>query len=224
MLVREIRIWCTITVINSTASESKGIMSINRPLKRTWRPFSAGAKESYWYMRHPDFASDPVHYVRAFEVLQRDLIDLFEFIEPNDINENSYSYRLHGLLMRACIEVEANFKAITNDNGLFAGQPLNIRSHYFQFNNTHHLSSYEIMMPVWNGKENVRRPFAAWSGKTYSPLPWYQAYNASKHDRQSAFQQANLRHLVDAMCGLVTLLSAQFYTIDFSPHQGDEPA
>ena len=195
-------------------------MPLTQPLKRTWRPFSVGAETSYWYMHHPDFASNPIHFIRAFEVLQKDLIELFDSIEPADSNEATYSYRVHGLLMRACIEVEANFKAIANDNALFTGAQLSMSGHYFQFNRSHHLSSYEVMMPVWTGAKNIRKPFALWSSGAYSPLPWYQAYNNSKHDRQSAFDQAHLGHLVDAICGLSVLLSAQFYTLDFSLHQG----
>ena len=47
-------------------------------------------------------------------------------------------------------------------------------------------------------------------------MPWYQAYNASKHNRQKEFEKANFGNLIDSMCGLVTILSAQFRTEDFS--------
>ena len=48
-------------------------------------------------------------------------------------------------------------------------------------------------------------------------LPWYQAYNTTKHDRHSEFEQATFKHLIDACCGILVLLSAQFETNDFSP-------
>jgi hypothetical protein len=35
---------------------------------------------------HPKFAVDPHHYVRAFLVLQKDLLELFDYIEPADKN------------------------------------------------------------------------------------------------------------------------------------------
>jgi hypothetical protein len=61
----------------------------------------------------------------------------------------------------------------------------------------------------------MRSPFLAWS--TGNSLPWYQAYNTTKHDRHSEFEKATFGHLIDACCGLLVLLSAQFETNDFSP-------
>lgn len=43
------------------------------------------------------------------------------------------------------------------------------------------MADYEVKLPSWKGVGNPRRPFAAWAG-TRQPLPWYVAYNNSKHD------------------------------------------
>ena len=79
---------------------------------------------------------------------------------------------------------------------------------------THRLSSFKIVAPHWSGKNGVRTPFAAW--KAAGALPWYSAYNAAKHDRHNAFERATFGHLVDAVCGLLALLSAQFISNDFT--------
>ena len=63
------------------------------------------------------FAEPPEQYVRAFLVIQKDLRGLFDYVEPVDENDKCYSYRIHELLMRSCIEVEANCKAILSENG-----------------------------------------------------------------------------------------------------------
>jgi hypothetical protein len=47
-------------------------------------------------------------------------------------------------------------------------------------------------------------------------LPWYQAYNSSKHDRQEQFKQANLEALIMSVGALLVVLSSQFKTEDFS--------
>jgi len=47
------------------------------------------------------------------------------------------------------------------------------------------------------------------------PLPWYQAYNASKHSRQQAFKQANLWALIEAVAGLLIVVTSQFKTVTF---------
>jgi hypothetical protein len=198
-------------------------MAIGRPFRRTYRAFvdgkySDGGRSGY--VLHPKFAQRPGNYVRAFELLQKDLFGLFEYIEPSDNNGVCYSYRTHALLLRACIEVEANCKAILKENGYDKttrkGEPrdLNIDD-YRKINVTHRLSSYQVKVPYWQGETAVRAPFSPWAnGKT---LTWYDAYNATKHDRSAEFARASFATLIDACCGVVVILAAQFGNEDFSP-------
>jgi hypothetical protein len=155
-------------------------------------------------------------------LLQKDLHELFDYIEPSDTNFKCYSYRIHELLLRACIEFEANCRAILSENGyvkrnkhgsIVGEQGWNIKD-YFKINPSHQLSEYEVRLPTWYGTQGCRRPFASWHA---SPsLPWFQAYNATKHNRHDNFQEATFEQMLDAMCGLVVLLSSQFITEDFS--------
>ena len=68
------------------------------------------------YLLHPKYAKDPRHYVRAFLLVQQDVLELFSYIEPSDANLSTYSHRIQQLLMRSCVEIEANFTAILLDN------------------------------------------------------------------------------------------------------------
>src|SRR5438067_717205 len=86
---------------------------------------------------------------------------------------------------------------------------------YRKLNASHRLSSYSVTIPTWHGTEGMRAPFAEWAAGR--PLSWYGAYNAIKHDRHDSFHLATLKQLTEAVCGLVALLAAQFYTYDFSP-------
>lgn len=197
-------------------------MPIDRPFHRNYRGMKQGhpnAGYSGWaYLIDRDYAKSPDHYIRAFDLIQSDLQDLFQYIEPSPESSKTYSYKIHGLLMRTCIEVEANFKAILSENKytpkLVNGKPKLDMSIYQKVNTTHHLSSYEVLLPIWNGPRKIWKPFDAWNSG--GSLPWYQAYNASKHDRQEEFKKANLEHLVDAVAGLLVLLSSQFQTQNFS--------
>jgi hypothetical protein len=166
------------------------------------------------YMVHPKFANSPAHYVRAFLLILKDLQELFDYVEPADENLGCYSYRIHALLLRSCVEVEANCKAILEENGYTKATDMNMGD-YRKLNTTHRLSSYQVKIPHWNGTKNMRAPFQAWTvGRT---LPWYSAYNATKHDRHNEFKEATFDHLLDASCALISLWSAQFETNDFSP-------
>jgi hypothetical protein len=188
-------------------------MPVNRPYRRTYRPFVHGHDDAE-YISHPKYAKAPEHYVRAFLLLLKDVRELFDYVEPADKNLQCYSYRIHALLLRACVEVEANCKAILIENGYITKKALKMGD-YKKINTTHRLSSYKIKIPIWSGSESIREPFSKWTlGGT---LPWYEAYNATKHDRYKEFEKATFEHLLDATCGILVLLSAQFETYDFIP-------
>jgi len=192
-------------------------MSVNRPYRRTCRQFIDGSYTEGGrsaYITHPKFAQSPGHYVRAFLLLLKDLQELFDYIEPADSNLSCYSYRIHSLLLRACVEVEANCKAILKENGYIKSRDMSMDD-YKKINTTHRLSSYQVKVPYWSGTKDTRAPFAAWA--TGGTLPWYKAYNTTKHDRHVEFEEATFDHLIDACCGVLVILSAQFETHDFSP-------
>ncbi|MDD4073439.1 MAG: hypothetical protein PHY78_13870 [Desulfobacterales bacterium] len=192
-------------------------MSVTRPYRRTCRQFVDGkyTEGGRWkYMVHPQYAQSPEHYVRAFLLILKDLQELFDYVEPSDKNLGCYSYRIHALLLRACVEVEANCKAIMKENGYGRSGAWNMGD-YKKIERTHFLSGYEVKVPNWTGIHSIRKPFLTWSSG--GSIPWYQAYNTTKHDRQSEFERATFEHLIDACCGILVLLSAQFETNDFSP-------
>ena len=158
-------------------------------------------------MRHPKFCTEPEHYIRAYEIIQKDLIEIFDYIEPDEANLGTYSFRIHELFMRACIEVEANFKAILNENGYAKPGNWNIVD-YRKIETSHFLSLYEVKLPVWRSGTKILRPFRDW---TMNGQPnWYQEYHATKHDRHTAFTKANFENLLNSITGLVVLLGAQF--------------
>lgn len=201
-------------------------MSHSKPFHRNYRGFVNGSNSGFsqWaYIVDRDYSESPEHYVRAFLLIQDDLRKLFEYIEPSDSNLCTYSYRIHELFMRTCIEIEANFKAILKEN---IYNPTNKKGksilekywnihNYKIINKTHHLSSYKMHIPIWDGVQSIFTPFKQWSSG--AELFWYQAYNSSKHDRKVEFKKANFGNLLNSVSGLLILLSSQFGTQDFSP-------
>jgi hypothetical protein len=189
-------------------------MPLERPYFCTARPRVDGRfyADRDGYVSDPRYAHRPEQSVRAFILLQKDLQEVFDYIEPADSNAECYSYRLQELLARACIEVEANCKAILAANAYKKSGNLNILD-FHQVEQSHRLSGYRVRLPTWTGEQAERAPFANWASD--HRLSWYRAYNASKHDRHGSFSEANLRHAVDAVCACLVLLSAQFCTEDF---------
>ena len=194
-------------------------MRVTKPYYLTVRQFvdgqyASGAQSRY--ISHPKYADMPSRFVRGFELLQKDLLTLFEYIELSDLCRDVYSFRTFELLLRTCTEVEANCKAILKANTFALKEERYWKmSDYFRINSSHFLSDYRVLMPFWDGVENVRQPFRDWSGTSFQQLDWYDAYNKAKHDRANNLRYASFNNLVDAFSGLVVLLSAQFMNNDF---------
>lgn len=193
-------------------------MTIKKPYKRTVRPFTKERirEGGLWaYIYHPNFAEAPEHYVRAFLIVLKDFQNLLDYVEPADVNLPTFSFRIHELLVRVCIEIEANCVAILSENGYMKKGNWTMAD-FKKINTSHKLSSYQVKIPVWKGDKNVRSPFENWSDDE-KKLPWWDGYNKSKHDRHGGFEKATFQNLTDAICGLVVVLSAQFENNDFSP-------
>ena len=126
-------------------------MPVDRPYLRTCRQFVDGHYTEGGrgqYMLHPKFAQSPEHYIRGFLIILKDLQELFDYVEPADKNLACYSYRIHALLLRTCVEVEANCKAILKENGYARSGDWNMGD-YKKIEKTHLLSLYEVKVPNW---------------------------------------------------------------------------
>jgi len=201
-------------------------MSEPKPFHRNFRTIKPAANAGYskWaYVIDQKYVQNPEHYVRAFALILSELEKIFEYIEPSDEALSVFSYRIHALLMRTCIEIEANFKAIFNENKFTPPQRRHIDMRDFRkIDVTHHLSSYEISLPIWHGKAKIFKPFQPWFLMRGKPsnnvvkLPWYDAYNVSKHDRHEQFKKASFEQLINAVAGLTIVISSQFQSESYS--------
>lgn len=80
------------------------------PFHRCYRPMvkrvNSGSSE-YHYLQDDDYAQKPYMFTRAFEELQKDLKEIFNYVEPSYHNRKAYSYKIQQLFIRVCIELEA---------------------------------------------------------------------------------------------------------------------
>jgi len=207
------------------STESAEPQRLTHPYRQIVRPGPEGhytRSGCSAYIGDERYADEPRAFVRTYLLLEKDLHELFEFIEPADSNQAAYSMRTQILLTRACIEVEANAKSILAANKFdsIKQKDWTMRNAYFRLQASHHLAAYRVRIPDWRGAAQVRQPFKAWSGDEYAPLPWYRGYNRAKHDRAGALHEASFERLVDAVCGCLVLITAQFLNEDFSGASG----
>lgn len=212
-------------------------MTIEKPYKRIARPFQISSNPSWHgtvlpsksHIADPRYASGQIHSNRrAFQILEKDLIQVFEYIEPADKNRAVHSHRLYALLLRACTEFEANCKSILIDNQYLrdngkqrGGGNANIND-YRKINQPTKLSEYEVRIPFWSvesGSTSLKtfKPMDSWDAN--QNLNWYQSYNEVKHNRhdQTKFKEhATLENVIRAIGGVFVILFAQFNTLAFN--------
>ncbi|WP_295991348.1 hypothetical protein [Rugamonas sp.] len=141
-------------------------------------------------------------------VLTRDLERIFQTVHPNPENFGVYGHDIRNLLILACTEVEAQWRGVLTANGM-EGKNFSTKD-YFALKGTMKLDEYSVAFPSypWIPQSN---PFRDWLlEKPTQSLAWYDAYNAAKHNREQAFDRANLRHALDAVSACAVLLVAQF--------------
>ncbi len=185
-------------------------MPLEKPFKRTVRQLVDGSYANSGngqYVQHHLYCSNPANHLRAFEILIKDFINLLDYVEPSDTNLNTYSFRIHELLIRTCVEIESSFYAILSENGYVKNGNWTIID-YRKIEASHHLSSYEVRIPLWKGDFWLRKPFENW--KKNESLTWFNAYNKAKHERHRNFQLSNFKNLTDSICGLAAVIASQF--------------
>lgn len=166
-----------------------------------------------WRRNAPSIACLP-HFelilssINAASSLFRNLDDVFQYVEPTDENKHVFGHEIRQLLLLACSEAEAQFKAIMRANHYDRGGSWNIARDYFLLARPLGLDRCSVSLPRYPSLGFVD-PFSEWTASSYSPLCWYQAYNDTKHDRESNFGRATLENTIYALGAVFLLILAQ---------------
>src|SRR5262249_38508514 len=75
------------------------------------------------------------------------------------------------------------------------------------------LSDYQAVLSMYPQLSPIT-PFAQWSSQSQSKsLPWYDAYNAVKHDREKQLHCATLQYAIEAVVACIVMLEAQYHPV-----------
>jgi len=139
------------------------------------------------------------------------LEDVLLHIEPCDSNERAFGQKLRHLLILACTQVEAEWKAVLRANRYAAENAGNnwTRKDYKELAPVMRLWEWTVAFEAIRWREFT--PFSAWRPNA-SPdkMGWYDAYNAVKHDGLEELSAASLLNVVEALAALAVMLFAQF--------------
>ncbi|WP_183575765.1 hypothetical protein HDF18_17760 [Mucilaginibacter sp. X5P1] len=148
---------------------------------------------------------------QALKLLIDRLDDLFIYIEPNKDSLNTYSHKSRELLILACAEVENYWNQYLLMAGVKAANGKNYTTKdYVKLNNKLYLPEYEFTLKAYADIPPII-PFKGWDDKSPTQsLIWYDAYNKTKHDRNTYFSEAKLGHCITAVVANLVLFSTMF--------------
>lgn len=187
-------------------------MSLSKPFYRIARPRSYIPN----YVIDKRYAADRLQLSRAYLCIEKELKDIFNFIEPCEQNVKAFSFELYSLLLRACTEVELNCKLILTSNGYTKSGNFNMCD-YKNIEKSSKISLYKISISNWRYNnadgshyydKKILYPFHNFA-LNKSPS-WYSDYNDVKHNREDNFEKASLENVLNAVAGILILLYSQF--------------
>ena len=138
------------------------------------------------------------------------LTDALTVIEPVPPHADAYGHEVRELLIAACTEFEAACSSVLRANSYAAGRWTT--QDYVKLKGPLLLDEYEVGLPL-HPHWPAMRPFDGWSAHAPGPtqtLPWYHAYNQTKHDREQNFQHGTLAHAINAMAAVFVMMAARF--------------
>lgn len=139
----------------------------------------------------------PIHW-GYFLALEDDLYTLARYVEFSQGNYETYSIEIARLLLSACAEVDSVLKQLVRK--VMPDSPARNISEYFDSVAAHSdkFVPFRVEIPR-HGLE--LRPWVDWT--RHQPPAWWSAHNQVKHQRHSRFDQATLKHCLNAMAALL---------------------
>jgi hypothetical protein len=159
--------------------------------------------------QHESNIADVIAIARGqLTTFTRQLDRICQTVQPLGQNLDVFGHDIRNLLILACTEAEAHWRNVLVANGV--KQERFSTKDYVKLQEPLKLDQYAVTFPNYPWLEAFK-PYEKWNaeGPTCS-LEWYDAYNAVKHDRETQFIGAKLRHVFDAIAACVIMIDSQF--------------
>ena len=145
--------------------------------------------------------------IRQFNILQKNLERVFDFIEPTELNKQVFGLELRNIILLSSMEVEVHWQNLMKNNG-YNKTRLTTKDYvklceFINFNFEFKLNNYPDF--------GIVQPFNDWN--TESPttsLKWYNSYNKVKHDRGNNLHLATLELAITSVSAVLTLLYIRY--------------
>jgi hypothetical protein len=140
--------------------------------------------------------------------LFQSLEEIFQIVHPAPANLQTFGSSIRDLIILACTECEAQWLSVLRLNKYPCDRPT--RKDYKKLGKAMRLYDYTVQLRHYRDLEPLA-PFHGWNGSRHdSPLPWYDDYNAVKHDRAGSFKRATLATALEAVAACWVMIAAQY--------------
>ena len=176
------------------------------------RFYRGGFNPSYDNLMRPIDTKIAMMAEERIDILDTDLTGISRVATPSTGNKDTYGAVIGNTLRQACSDVESQLKGILLENGYQSGHPKGYLStnDYVKVCKPLRLEEYSVRLMRHEGYPEVT-PFRGWNaGAPTASLPWYDAYNAIKHDQEKDFHRGTLEHVIGAVAALHVLVLAQW--------------
>ena len=178
---------------------TKRNMSLGIKKRHIWKPFLQQD-----FMKELDYsAADLCRAKRDLGILIQKLQDILLYVEPSTNGLKTYSHKIRELLILACTELECSFK---NYN---LGDNQRMKD-YVQILSMVNLAKHKLSL-VGYANPYKCSPFENWnSEQPTKSLPWYDAYNQVKHNKDNSFHLATLENCINAIAANIVLFAIRY--------------
>jgi hypothetical protein len=148
------------------------------------------------------FIARDAHWV-FFETIDEDLHAYSKYLEFHDDNFPAFSINLARLYLSICSEVDVVAKMICDREG----HPTKRSSikHYRRVI-TKRYPAFAHFGVLIRPMRLVIWPWSEWKDTADQNPPWWNEYNDVKHERNTAFNRANLGNVIHSAAGLLVML------------------
>lgn len=172
--------------------------------KKVWRPGLNIDHEKALEITNDEFNRSK----RELRILIEKLKEILLYIEPSTLSIKTYGHKLRELLILTCTAVESSWL-----DYLKMAAPIIQRANtndYVKLKDVLQLGIYKVKF-ISHPYVLEFKPFESWSvSNPTQTLPWYDAYNKTKHDSQLNFDKSNLENCILAIGSLIIMQCVRF--------------
>jgi hypothetical protein len=187
------------------------VSNVGESIEGVWRPALFYYVDTYQALKTNEVERRLTE--QALRILLEKLDDLFLYIEPDMISFNTYSHKIRELLILGCTEVENLWGYYMNLSGTKPIAKNYTTKDYVKLNDKLFLNEFQCTLRSYVSLPPIK-PFENWTSTSpTASLPWYDAYNKTKHDRATHFSVATFSNALNAVIATLIL-----YMVRFSPY------